>query len=52
MRTTMDAAGRLVIPSAVLLGWIIDQPMALDFTTFEALVFILAILVVNSVVQR
>jgi len=42
----------LVIPSAVLLGWIIDQPMALDFTTFEATVFILAILVVNSVIQR
>lgn len=42
----------LVIPSAVLLGWIIDQPMALDFTTFEATIFILAILVVNSVVQR
>lgn len=42
----------LVIPNAVLLGWIIDQPMALDFTTFEAIVFILAILVVNSVVQR
>ena len=42
----------LVIPSVVLLGWIIDQPMALDLTTFEAVVFILAILVVNSVVQR
>lgn len=29
----------------------IDQPMALDFISFEATVFILAILVVNSVAQ-
>jgi len=35
----------------VLLGWIIDQPMALDFAAFEATVFTLAILVVNSVLQ-
>jgi Ca2+:H+ antiporter len=41
----------LVIPSVVLLGWIIDQPMALDFAAFEATVFTLAILVVNSVLQ-
>lgn len=42
----------LVIPCLVLLGWLLRQPMALNFDTFEAAVFILAILVVDSITKN
>jgi Ca2+:H+ antiporter len=41
----------LIAPSLVLLGWIIDQPMILRFDVFEAAVFLLAIMVVNYIIQ-
>ena len=41
----------LLMPSLVLLGWLLKQPMVLNFNTLEATVFFLAILVVNSVTQ-
>ena len=36
-----------VMPSMVLLGWAIDQPMTLCFELFESVVFFLSVLVVN-----
>jgi Ca2+:H+ antiporter len=41
----------LIAPFLVLLGWIIDQPMILSFDVFEAAVFLLAIMVVNYIIQ-
>jgi Ca2+:H+ antiporter len=40
-----------VTPLLVLLGWILEQPMTLDFDIFSAVVFFLAILVVNYIIQ-
>ena len=41
----------LVTPGLVLLAWLLKRPMALDFDMFEAAVFILAIMVVDSVTK-
>lgn len=41
----------LVTPSLVVLGWIIGQPMTLNFQTFETVVFFLSVLVVTYVIQ-
>jgi Ca2+:H+ antiporter len=41
----------LVTPSLVLLGWLLEKPMALNFDMFEAATFILAIMVVDSVTK-
>jgi calcium/proton exchanger cax len=40
-----------VTPFMVILGWIFDIDMSLRFETFETIVFYLAVLVVNSLVQ-
>jgi Ca2+:H+ antiporter len=40
-----------ITPFLVLLGWILEQPMILNFDIFEAAVFFLAIMVVNYIVQ-
>jgi len=40
-----------VTPFLVILGWIIGQPMALHFDTFETTVFFLAIAVVTCVIR-
>ena len=39
-----------VTPALVVVGWIINQPMSLCFEPFDAVVFILSVLVVNSLV--
>ena len=41
----------LILPLLILLGWVIGQPMMLNFDVFEAAVFLLAIIVVSYVVQ-
>ena len=40
-----------VTPFLVILGWIIGQPMALRFDTFETTVFFLAIVVVTCLIR-
>ena len=37
----------LVTPFLVILGWIIGQPMTLQFETFETVIFFLSVLIVN-----
>lgn len=41
----------LVTPFLVVLGWIIDQPMTLNFETFETVIFFVSVLVVTYVIQ-
>lgn len=38
-------------PFCVLVGWIIDQPMSLLFTTFETCVLFVSVLMLNYIVQ-
>lgn len=40
-----------VTPFLVILGWIIGQPMTLNFEPFETIVFFLSVLVVNYLIQ-
>ena len=40
-----------VTPFLVILGWIIGQPMTLNFQVFETVVFFLSVLVVNYLIQ-
>ena len=40
-----------VTPFMVILGWIIGQPMTLNFEGFETVVFFLSVLVVNYLIQ-
>lgn len=40
-----------VTPFLVMLGWIIGQPMTLNFEGFETVVFFLSVLVVNYLIQ-
>ena len=39
-----------VTPALVVVGWIVNQPMSLCFEPFDAVVFFLSVLVVNSLV--
>jgi calcium/proton exchanger len=41
-----------VTPFLVILGWIIDQPMSLQFDTFETVVLTMSVLVVNSLLRN
>ncbi|POR39743.1 Calcium-transporting ATPase [Tolypocladium paradoxum] len=41
-----------IIPLLVLLGWAIRQPMALQFELFEAVVFLLAVVIMTYLVQH
>ncbi|KAL8726713.1 MAG: hypothetical protein Q9181_005951, partial [Wetmoreana brouardii] len=41
----------LVTPFLVILGWIINQPMTLQFEIFETVVFFLAVLVTNYLIS-
>lgn len=41
-----------IAPFLVLLGWIINQPMELEFNFFEAIVLLLAIIVMTSLLQH
>jgi Ca2+:H+ antiporter len=40
-----------VTPLMVVLGWIVHQPMTLQFDTFETTVFSLSVIVVNYLIQ-
>lgn len=40
----------LVTPFLVILGWIIGQPMTLQFETFETVVFFLSVLITNYLI--
>jgi len=40
-----------VIPVVVIVGWIIDQPLTLDFHTFETVVLLVSVLVVNVIIS-
>ncbi|KAI8827275.1 uncharacterized protein EV422DRAFT_34358 [Fimicolochytrium jonesii] len=41
----------LVTPLCVIFGWIIGQPLSLDFSAFETSVLFVSVFVVNSVIQ-
>lgn len=41
----------LVTPFLVILGWILDEPMSLQFEIFETVVFFLAVLVTNYLIS-
>jgi len=41
-----------ITPFLVLLGWIVNQPMELEFGFFEATIFLLAIIVMTYVLQH
>lgn len=40
-----------IVPFAVLVGWIMDKEMSLDFNVFQAAVFVLAVFLTSSVLQ-
>jgi Ca2+:H+ antiporter len=41
-----------VIPALVMLGWAVNQPMTLNFETFQTIILFLAILLVNHLLQN
>jgi len=41
-----------ITPFVVLLGWVINQPMELDFGFFESIVFLLAMIVMTYLLQH
>ena len=41
-----------IMPFLVLLGWIVNQPMELEFGRFEAIIFLLAMIVMTYILQR
>jgi Ca2+:H+ antiporter len=41
-----------VIPSLVILGWLVHRPMTLNFETFQTVILFLAILLVNHLLQN
>jgi Ca2+:H+ antiporter len=41
-----------VIPALVILGWIVHQPMTLNFETFQTVILFLAIVLVNYLLQN
>ncbi|KAL2127383.1 hypothetical protein VTI74DRAFT_10820 [Chaetomium olivicolor] len=41
-----------ITPLLVLLGWIMNQPMALDFDSFEAIVFLLAMIILTYLLEH
>lgn len=41
----------LVTPFLVILGWILNEPMSLQFEIFETVVFFLAVLVTNYLIS-
>ncbi len=40
-----------VIPLVTLVGWMIDQPLTLDFHTFETVVLLMSVLITNVVIS-
>ncbi len=41
-----------LIPFVTLLGWIIDQPMSLNFSAFETISFLVAVLMVTTLLKN
>ena len=41
-----------VIPVLVMLGWVVHQPMTLDFETFQTIILFFAIVLVNHLLQN
>ena len=41
-----------VIPILVIVGWVVQQPMTLNFEAFQAIILFLAILLVNHLLQN
>jgi Ca2+:H+ antiporter len=41
-----------IIPLLVLLGWLLTQPLTLDFNLFEATIFFLTLIVMSSTIQN
>lgn len=41
----------LIIPLLVLLGWLLEQPLTLDFNVFEVTIFFLTLIVMSSTIQ-
>ena len=40
-----------ILPLSVLLGWLLNQPLTLDFNVFEATIFFLSLIVMSSTIQ-
>jgi len=40
-----------VVPFSVIVGWIVDVPMSLDFRIFETAVFLLSVFIASSVLS-
>merc|ERR1719341_2719926 len=40
-----------VVPSSVIIGWIYDVPMTLDFQIFETTVFLLSIFIASGILS-
>jgi len=40
-----------ILPLLVLLGWLLKQPLTLDFNVFEATIFFLTLIVMSSTIQ-
>lgn len=40
-----------IIPLLVLLGWLLNQPLTLDFNVFESTIFLLTLIVMSSTIQ-
>ncbi|KAE9379876.1 vacuolar calcium ion transporter /H(+) exchanger [Stipitochalara longipes BDJ] len=41
----------LILPLMVLLGWVLEQPLTLDFNIFQATIFFLSLIVMTSTIQ-
>jgi Ca2+:H+ antiporter len=41
----------LILPLMVLLGWLLDHHLELDFNIFEATIFFLCLIVMTSTIQ-
>jgi Ca2+:H+ antiporter len=41
-----------IIPLSVLLGWLLNHPLTLDFNVFEAMIFFLSLIVMGSTIQN
>jgi len=41
-----------LIPFVTLLGWIMDQPMSLNFSSFETIAFLVAVLMVTTLLKN
>ena len=41
-----------IIPLLVLLGWLLNQPLTLDFNVFEGTIFFLSLIVMSSTIQN